>query len=135
LVVATRPERAQLRALPVLAVATSAPLIACALRPDLPVLVLVFFASGAASSYHAIASPTFALWTPDDHRGQVYGLAVTALKIAQGLGVAAAGLAAERFAPHQVVAAGGVLGVLAALAVAAMWRRTGATREGRPATR
>jgi MFS family permease len=124
LVVATRPEATQLRALPVLAVATSAPLIACALDPGLPVLVLVFVASGAASSYHAIASPTFALWTPDEARGQVYGLAVTALKIAQGLGVAVAGLAAEHLPPHQVVAVGGVLGVLAALGVGVLWRRS-----------
>ncbi|MFJ6671442.1 MFS transporter [Actinosynnema sp. NPDC091369] len=128
LVVATRPEAVQLRALPVLAVATSAPLVACALDPGLPVLVLVFVASGAASSYHAIASPTFALWTPDEARGQVYGLAVTALKIAQGLGVAAAGLAAEQVPPHQVVAAGGVLGVLAALGVGVLWRCSGAHR-------
>ncbi|MEU4446230.1 MFS transporter [Actinosynnema sp. NPDC050801] len=129
LVVATRPEATQLRALPVLAVATSAPLIGCALNPDLPVLVLLFVVSGAASAYHAIASPTFALWTPDEARGQVYGLAITALKVAQGLGVAAAGLAAEHAPPHQVVAAGGVLGVLAALAVGVLWRRSGATRE------
>ncbi|MEU4746078.1 hypothetical protein AB0G02_37230 [Actinosynnema sp. NPDC023658] len=65
----------------------------------------------------------------------MYGLAVTALKIAQGLGVAAAGLAAEHLPPHQVVAAGGVLGVLAALAVGVLWRRSGATRGGRPAIR
>jgi predicted MFS family arabinose efflux permease len=92
-------------------------------------------ASGAASSYHAIASPTFALWTPDEARGQVYGLAVTALKIAQGLGVAAAGLAAEHVPPHLVVAAGGVLGVLAALGVGVLWRRSGATQDGRTVTR
>ena len=135
LVVATLPEATQLRALPVLAVATSAPLIVSFLHPGLPVLVLLFVASGAASSYHAIASPTFALWTPDEARGQVYGLAVTALKIAQGLGVAAAGLAAEQLPPHQVVAAGGVLGVLAALGVGVLWRRSGAAREGRTVTR
>ncbi|PSL48654.1 putative MFS family arabinose efflux permease [Saccharothrix carnea] len=134
LFVATRPERTQLRALPVLAVATSAPLIACALNPELPVLVLLFVVSGAASAYHAIASPTFALWTPDHARGQVYGLAVTALKIAQGLGVAAAGIAAEHASPHYVLAAGGVLGVLAALGVGVLWRRSGALDEGRPVT-
>jgi predicted MFS family arabinose efflux permease len=96
--------------------------------------VLLFAASGAASSYHAIASPTFALWTPDEARGQVYGLAVTALKIAQGLGVAVAGLAAEHVPPHQVVASGGVLGVLAALGVGVLWRHS-ASRSSTPASR
>lgn len=126
LVVATRAESTQLRALPVLAAATSVPLIACAPHPGLAALVLLFALAGAASAYHAIASPTFALWTPDASRGQVYGLAVTTLKLAQGLGVAAAGLAAERLAAHQVVAAAGVLGLLAAVAVGALWRRSGA---------
>ncbi|MFE2757806.1 MFS transporter [Actinosynnema sp. NPDC059335] len=135
LVVAALPEATQLRALPALAVATSAPLVLGFLDPGLVVLVVLLFASGAASSYHAIASPTFALWTPDAARGQVYGLAVTALKIAQGLGVAAAGLAAEQAAPHHVVAGGGVLGVLAALAVTVLWRRSGATRAGHATTR
>ncbi|QFZ19181.1 MFS transporter [Saccharothrix syringae] len=126
LVVATRPERTQLRALPVLAAVTSLPLIACAPRPGLAALVVLFALAGAASAYHAIASPTFALWTPDACRGQVYGLAITTLKLAQGLGVAAAGLAAERLAAHQVVAVAGVLGLLAAAGVTALWRHSGA---------
>jgi hypothetical protein len=47
---------------------------------------------------------------------------VTALRVAQGIGVALAGLAAEVLAPHQVVGIAGAVGLVAVLAVGWTWR-------------
>jgi hypothetical protein len=128
LVVARLPEPVRLRALPPLVVASCAPLVACLADPPLPVVVLLFLASGAGSAYHVVASTTFVLGVPDERRGQAFGLAVTALKVSQGLGVALAGLAAETTAVHLVVAGAGVLGVAAALGAGWLWRLAGTTR-------
>jgi predicted MFS family arabinose efflux permease len=124
----------RMRLMPPLAVAACAPLVLCLVNPGLPVTLLLFTASGAASSYHLAASTAFVRGVPDARRGQAFGLAVTALKVSQGLGVALAGLAAERVAPHQVVAAAGATGVLAALGVGWMWRRSLAADLPRPTT-
>ncbi|NBH09095.1 MFS transporter, partial [Amycolatopsis sp. SID8362] len=56
-------------------------------------------------------------------RAQAFGFALTALRVSQGLGVVLAGLAAERVAPHGVVAGAGAIGVVAAFGAASLWRR------------
>ncbi|WP_260192111.1 MFS transporter [Actinophytocola gossypii] len=122
LVVARLPESTRLRVLPPLAVCACVPLVVCLADPGLPIVVGLFALSGAGSAYHLIASTTFVLAVPDARRGQAFGLAVTALKVAQGAGVALAGVAAEQATTHGVVGAAGVLGVLAALWVGWMWR-------------
>jgi predicted MFS family arabinose efflux permease len=86
------------------------------------IVVTLFVLSGLGSAYHLIASTSFVLAVPDERRGQAFGLAVTALKVAQGLGVALAGLAAEAVRPHVVVGAAGVLGLLGVAALAWTWR-------------
>ncbi|OLF17815.1 MFS transporter [Actinophytocola xanthii] len=122
LVVARLPAPTRLRLMPPLSVAACAPLVLCFADPALGVVVALFVASGLGSAYNVVASTTFVLTVPDSRRGQAFGLAVTALKVSQGLGVMLAGLAAEHIAPHQVVGLAGVLGVLAAAAVAHTWR-------------
>ncbi|MFC4854184.1 MFS transporter [Actinophytocola glycyrrhizae] len=122
LIVARLPLSTRLRLLAPLAAAACVPLVVCFTDPHLVVVVILFVASGAGSSYHMIASTSFVLAVPDERRGQAFGLAVTALRVAQGLGVMLAGLAAEFAAPHQVVGLAGALGVLAVLAVGWLWR-------------
>lgn len=122
LLVARLPLPTRLRLLPPLAAGACVPLVVCFINPHIVVVVLLFVASGAGSSYHMIASTSFVLAVPDERRGQAFGLAVTALRVAQGLGVMLAGLAAEFVAPNQVVGLAGVLGVLAVLAVGWLWR-------------
>lgn len=122
LIVARLDEAVRLRLLPMLVIASCLPLVACVTRPGLAVVLVLFGLSGAGSSYNVVASTTFVQSVPDDRRGQAWGLAVTALKVSQGLGVAIAGVAAEVVAVHQVVAGAGVLGVVAALGAVAMWR-------------
>jgi predicted MFS family arabinose efflux permease len=122
LLVARLPLPARLRLLAPLAAAACVPLVVCFANPHVVVVVFLFVASGAGSSYHMIASTSFVLAVPDERRGQAFGLAVTALRVAQGLGVMLAGLAGEFVAPHQVIGLAGVLGVLAVVAVGRLWR-------------
>ena len=120
------PPPTRLRWLGPMAVAACAPLVLCALRPGLAVTAVLWAASGFASAYHLAASAAFVRAVPDAGRGQAFGLAVTALRVCQGGGIVLAGLAAERALPSTVVAWCGALGVLAALAAARAWRRSGA---------
>lgn len=106
-----------------LAVLACAALLGCALRPDLAVTVTLLTLSGVASSYNLIANTTFVQLTPETQRAQAFGFALTALRVSQGLGVVLAGIAAERAAPHAVVAGAGALGVVAAAGAAWLWRR------------
>ena len=122
LVSARLPAAVRLRVMPALAVGACLPLVACVARLDAALVIALFVLAGLASSYQVTASTTFMRSVPDGRRGQAFGLAVTAMKVSQGLGVGLAGLAAERFAAHQVVAVAGGLGVLAALGVGVLWR-------------
>jgi predicted MFS family arabinose efflux permease len=127
LVVARLPLPTRLRLLAPLATASCVPLVVCLTDPHLVLVVVLFVASGAGSAYQIIASTSFVLAVPDDRRGQALGLAVPAMKVAQGLGVTLSGLAAEVLAPHEVVGIAGVLGVAAVLAIGWTWR----TADGR----
>jgi MFS family permease len=118
----------RLRLLSPLAIGTSVPLVLCFADPGLVFVVVLFVVSGVGSAYQVIASTTFVLAVPDARRGQAFGLAVTALKVSQGLGVTLAGLAAEGLAPYQVVGVAGVLGMVAAAGVAWSWRAAGGAR-------
>ncbi|GAB2837889.1 MFS transporter [Lentzea nigeriaca] len=128
LLVARLTEPLQLRVMPWLAIAACAVLVPAVLRPGLAVSVGLFALSGAASAYHLVANTTFVRAVPDSSRGQAFGLAVTALRVSQGIGVALAGVAAETLAVHHVVAAAGALGVLAAGGSALLWRFSVPTR-------
>jgi MFS family permease len=125
LVVARLAKPLRMRLLSPLAVGASLPLVVCFADPGLVVVIMLFVASGVGSAYQVIASTTFVIAVPDSRRGQAFGLAVTALKVSQGLGVTLAGLAAEGAAPYLVVGVAGVLGVLAATGIARSWRLAG----------
>jgi hypothetical protein len=106
-----------------LAVAACVPLVGCAARPGLAATAALWAVSGACSAFQVPANAAFVQAVPDAQRGQAFGLAVTALRVAQGAGVLLAGAAAEWWAPPTVVAGAGVLGVLAATAAALGWAR------------
>jgi predicted MFS family arabinose efflux permease len=134
LLLARLPEPVRLRLLPVLAVCSCLPLVLCVVDPPAPVVVLLFVLSGMASGYQVTASTTFMREVPDDRRGQAFGLAVTALKVSQGIGVGLAGVIAEELTAHGAVALAGVVGVLAAAGVGVLGRRAGAGPSTRPTT-
>jgi len=123
LALARLPQHTRLRLMGPFAVAACAPLLVCAVNPTTAVTVALFVLSGVGSGYQVVASTAFMRGVPDAYRGQAFGLAVTALKVSQGLGVAAAGVAAEFVAPHLVVAAAGAVGVLAAAGAWRSWSR------------
>jgi predicted MFS family arabinose efflux permease len=122
-----RPQT-RLRLLGPMAVASCAPLTLCAFQPGLLVTFVLWVVAGGASAYHMTANAAFVLAVPDHGRGQAFGLAVTALRIAQGLGVLGAGMAAEHTSPGQVLAIAGVLGMLVAATAGRAW----AAAPGRP---
>jgi len=113
-----------------LAVLACAPLMACALNPGLGVTLALWFCSGAAGAYNLTASTLFVQAVPDARRGQAFGLAVTALRVAQGIGVVLAGITAEHLPPHQVVAIAGALGVLAAIGAGLSWNKANSASRG-----
>lgn len=122
LLVARLPLPTRLRLLSPLAIGACVPLVVCFADPHVALVVFLFVLSGLGSAYQMIASTSFVLAVPDERRGQAFGLAVTALRVSQGLGVTLAGLAGEVVAPHQVVGIAGVLGVVAVLAIGWAWK-------------
>jgi hypothetical protein len=87
------------------------------------VTMVLWTCSGAASAYNLVASTLFVKSVPDSHRAQAFGLALTALRVAQGMGVIGAGIAAEYVAPHLAVALAGTAGMVAAARAGWSWRR------------
>jgi predicted MFS family arabinose efflux permease len=106
-----------------LAVAACAVLIVCAAPLGVLLSVVVWAVSGVAQAYQTVASAEFIRAVPDSGRGQAFGLAVTSLRVAQGLGVVLAGAVADRLAPSTVVAIAGALGTGVALVTATAWQR------------
>ena len=106
-----------------LAVASCIPLVASALDPGLGGVVTLWIISGLACAYQVPTNAAFVAAVPDEQRGQAFGLAVTALRVTQGVGVLAAGLLAEAFGPADAVALAGAAGVLVAAGCALAWTR------------
>jgi hypothetical protein len=105
-----------------MAMLSCAPLAGCVVRLGLVPTLVLWTAGGVASAYNLTASTAFVQTVPNAGRGQAFGLAVTAMRVTQGLGVVAAGLAAQRWPAHVVVAGAGVLGVVVAAGAGWWWR-------------
>jgi MFS family permease len=118
-----------MRWMPWLSIASCAVLVPMALAPGLVWSLALFTLSGMASGYQLLANTTFVRVVPDEVRGQAFGLAVTALRVSQGLGIAAAGAVAEWWPVHTVVAVAGLAGVVAAGGAVWMWRQSARLRE------
>ncbi|TCN28836.1 MFS transporter [Kribbella orskensis] len=116
------PER-RMRLLGPLAVAACVPLVFCAFTPGLLPTLALWGLSGMASAYHLPTSAAFVQAVPDHQRGQAFGVASTALKGSQGLGILLAGLIADRTSPSLALAVVGAAGVLAALVAGTAWAR------------
>jgi MFS family permease len=129
LITTLRPEF-RLRLLAPLAVLACVPLIFCFVAPDLPTTIALWAVSGLASAYHLPASAAFVQAVPDAQRGQAFGVASTALKGSQGVGILLAGLLADQWAPSVSLGIMGAAGAIAALAAGAAWSY--ARRPARP---
>jgi hypothetical protein len=105
------------------AFAACLPLVLCAAKPGLAGTFVLWAISGLASSYHLPASAGFVQAVPDHQRGQAFGVASTALKSSQGLGILAAGGLADWLSPSLALAVMGAVGAVAAVAAGAAWGR------------
>lgn len=105
-----------------LAVAAGAPLVACALGPDVAVSSVLWAGSGACCAYMAQLMPEFVTRTPPARRGQAIGVAAAGLTAAQGVGILLAGLVATSLATPAVVALAGLAGMVCAAPLALGWR-------------
>lgn len=122
----------RLRFLGPLAVLSCVVLVLCVLRPPLVPTIIILAVSGAGTAFQTVAAAAFVRAVPDSGRGQAFGLASTAMRVAQGLGVVLAGALAQGIAPSLVVGLFGAAGTAVAVVTAATWARTQAT-QGDPA--
>ncbi|MDQ6650970.1 MAG: MFS transporter [Actinomycetota bacterium] len=97
------------------------PLLACITRPSLPVTLSLFAVAGAGGAYQITANTAFSLGVPPAARARAFGLAVSGIQVAQGLGIGLAGAAAVVLPPSTVIALAGVAGLAAVGALALRW--------------
>lgn len=116
------PER-RMKLIGPLAAGACVPLVLCVLEPGLLPTVGLWALSGLASAYHLPTSAAFVQAVPDHQRGQAFGVASTALKSSQGLGILLAGALAEPLGAPRALAVMGVAGTLAAVAAGTAWAR------------
>jgi MFS family permease len=115
--------RRRLRMMGPMAVLTCAVLVATIVRPGLYPTMAIFAVSGAFGIYQIAANTGFVARVPNERRSQAFGLANAGLVVGQGVFFLLAGAAAQKFPPAIVVAVGGGIGTLAAVALALRWRK------------
>ena len=117
-----RPDR-RLALMGPLAVASSLVLIPTGWLPGLWVTVVLWTVSGACSAHDMVVQATYIESVPAHRRGQAVGLAIAALRAAQGIAIVLAGLLAMIMPPSTIIAGAAVLGTAAATVAALRWRR------------
>ncbi len=120
----------RLRVMGPLAVAACAVLVLFLWRPGLPGSLLILVASGLCASYMIAANAAFVSAAPQEQRSQAFGLAQGGMSLGQGISMTVAGAAADHYAPAQVIAVCGAVGVVVALAIAVSWARDHGRRAG-----
>jgi MFS family permease len=114
----------RLRSMGPLAVAASAVLVLFIWRPDLPVSLLILFASGVFAAYQLAANAAFVNAAPSEQRSQAFGLAQGGMSLGQGTVMILAGAVADHHhSAASVIAVCGAVGAVVALAVAFGWAR------------
>jgi len=106
-----------------LAMLSCAPLIFSLAHPPLPVLILLWVLAGAGGAYQLAAAAAFVTALPAGRRVRAFAVAQSGLLAAQGLGILTGGAVAQRIGPTGAVALAGLLGLLAAAALATDWTR------------
>jgi MFS family permease len=106
-----------------LAMLSCAPLIFSLAHPPLPVLILLWVLAGAGGAYQLVAAAAFVTALPAARRVRAFAVAQSGLLAAQGVGILTGGAIAQRIGPAKAVALAGLLGLLAAAALATDWTR------------
>ncbi|MEU1482377.1 MFS transporter [Streptomyces sp. NPDC005752] len=100
------------------------PLVLYAFRPGMALTLAALVLAGAGAAYVIGLDQWFVDAVPECLRGRAMTLLTAGLMTVQGLGMALAGLAAEFFPVHQVVASSGAVGTLCTLLLVVEVRRT-----------
>ncbi|MET8158915.1 MFS transporter [Sphaerisporangium sp. NPDC005289] len=114
----------RLRAMGWMAMLSCAPLIGCATRPPLAVVLVLWMLAGLGGAYQLAANAAFVQCVPPGRRGQAFGLVQSGLLAAQGLGILIGGAAAQALGPEPVVALAGAAGLCVAALLAMLWTET-----------
>jgi MFS family permease len=108
----------------VLAICSSATLVAFALTPHIAVAITLLALAGAFGAYQITVSATFNTMVPNEIRGGAIGVSRTGLRVSQGLGVVIGGTVAESIdSAVKTIALAGALGVLIAVPTTLAWVR------------
>ncbi|WP_225834727.1 MFS transporter [Streptomyces sp. NK08204] len=118
-----RPVARERIALPLLCLALL-PYAGYALRPGLPLSLLLLLLSGAGSAYTLGIDQWFVRAVPEELRGRAMTVLSAGLMTVQGVGMALAGVAAEIAGVRTAVAGAGVLGALSCCGLALEARST-----------
>lgn len=106
-----------------LAMANCLILVLFAVGPALWVALVILCAAGLCGCFQLAASAAFVRAAPPEQRSQAFGLAQGGMNLGQGLVMILAGAAAESFAPARVITVCGIIGAMAATALALAWSR------------
>jgi hypothetical protein len=106
-----------------LAMLSCAPLIFSLAHPPLAVLVMLWALAGAGGAYQLAAAAAFVTALPAARRVRAFAVAESGLLAAQGLGILTGGAVAQRVGAPGAVALAGLIGLLAAAALATDWTR------------
>jgi MFS family permease len=119
-----QPQR-RLRWMSLLAAGSCAVLVLFVVHPALPGALILLMISGLCDCYQLAANAAFVRAVPDSQRSQAFGIAQGGMSLGQGAAMILAGAAAQQFPPSLVIAASGVLGLAAAVAIAVSRPRAG----------
>ncbi|MEV0595357.1 MFS transporter [Nonomuraea cavernae] len=126
------PTETRLRLLGPLACAASVPLLVSALVPGPVAALLLWALVGALGAYQVTANAEFVRIVPTEQRGQVLGIASSALVAAQGVGMIVGGLLATKVGVAGALGVAGAAGLAAGVPAALAWRRARARAEEVP---
>ncbi|NED95723.1 MFS transporter [Phytoactinopolyspora alkaliphila] len=115
-----------------LAVCSSLVLLPTGWAPSVVITVTLWTASGIFSAHDMVTQATYVQIVPAHRRGQAIGVAIAALRAAQGLAIIVAGMLAQFLPPATIIAFAAVLGTLAAAVATARWRRSASSRAIHP---
>jgi MFS family permease len=127
-----RPDR-RLALLGPMAVCSSLILLPTGWLPGLAVTVVLWTLSGMFSAHDIVTQATYVRLVPTHRRGQAIGVAIAALRAAQGRGIVVAGLLAQFLTPAVIIAGAAGTGVVVTAIAAWRWVRAASSRPGFPA--
>jgi MFS family permease len=111
----------RLRLIGWLAMLSCAPLMVSLAHPPLWAVLALWAVAGAGGAYQLAAAAAFVQALPAGSRGRAFGIAQSGLLASQGLGILAAGAAAQWIGPEAVVAIAGIAGLITAATLASAW--------------